>query len=67
MRKAYLIEIADIEAGVLVRDGNGYAFVAASPRFSALEGAKFSGVLAAEQAARKLYRRRPDRDRRLAA
>lgn len=65
MRNGYLIEIADIDAGLLVRDGDAYAFVAVSPRFRSLDGTRFASALSAERAAWNLYRRRPAR--RLAA
>lgn len=61
MRNAYLIEIADLDAGLLVREGATYSFVAVSPRFNALEGARFSSALAAERAAWKHYHSRADR------
>lgn len=65
MRNGYLIEIADLDAGLLVRDGDAYAFVAVSPRFNALDGTRFASALSAERAAWKLYRSRANR--RLAA
>lgn len=65
MRNGYLIEIADLDAGLLVRDGDGYAFVAVSPRFHSLDGTRFASALAAERAAWTLYRSRANR--RLAA
>lgn len=59
MSNGYLIEVAGHDAGLAVRDGDAYAFLAVSPRFRALEGARFPSALAAERAAWRLYRKHP--------
>jgi hypothetical protein len=61
----YLIEIDDVEAGILVLEGESYAFHALAGRFRAFEGARFSDPWSAERALRRQAQRpgRPD-DRR---
>lgn len=53
MFDSYLIEIDEIEAGLLIRDGDGYAFHAVAPRFRAFEGARFPDPWSAERALRR--------------
>ncbi|MDR3493651.1 MAG: hypothetical protein P4L82_03520 [Ancalomicrobiaceae bacterium] len=57
MRNGYLLEIDNRDAGLLVREGDAYAFVAVSGTFQSLDGKLFSSVLDAERAARRLIRR----------
>jgi hypothetical protein len=52
----YIIEIRPtygitVQAGIVVRDGQGFRFFAATPAFDALEGHVFKSPKAAEQAA----------------
>ncbi|NLH81514.1 MAG: hypothetical protein GX458_11810 [Phyllobacteriaceae bacterium] len=49
----YLIEIDDLEAGLLIRDGETYEFHAVAPRFRAFEGARFPDPWTAERALRR--------------
>lgn len=53
MSDAYIIEIADETAGIVVRQQHetGYRFHAAVPRYFALEGKIFAGPREAERAA----------------
>ena len=60
MFDSYLIEIDDLEAGLLIRDGDTYAFHAVAPRFRAFEGARFADPWSAERALRR-HARRPSR------
>ena len=53
MFDSYVIEIDDVEAGLLIRDGESYAFHAVAPRFRAFEGARFSDPWSAERALRR--------------
>ena len=57
MRNGYLLEIDHRDAGLLVREGDAYAFLAISAAFQALDGKVFSSVPDAERAARRLVRR----------
>lgn len=52
--KAVLIEVDDVAAGIAIREGCGFRFVAVDPRFSLLDGSRFYRLHQAEQAARKL-------------
>lgn len=49
----YLIEVRDNPVGILVREGNGYAFHALESSVRDLEGLHFSDAFAAEKAARR--------------
>ncbi|MBV5265573.1 hypothetical protein [Pinisolibacter aquiterrae] len=60
MFDSYLIEIDDVEAGLLIRDGESYAFHAVAPRFRAFEGARFADPWSAERALRR-HAERPTR------
>ena len=62
MFDSYVIEIDDLEAGLLIRDGETYAFHAVAPRFRAFEGARFSDPWTAERALRR-QAERPGRAR----
>ena len=54
MSHSYIIEIASQAAGIVVRDGGGYRFFAASRRFFPLEGQLFRNAREGERAARRL-------------
>lgn len=54
MPHAYIIEIANRTAGIVVADGRGFRFFASEAAFDALEGEQFSSARAAERAARAL-------------
>jgi hypothetical protein len=56
MSDSYIIEIEDDAAGILVRDGDGFAFHAASAQFFGLQGSFFAGPLSAEFAVRQVLR-----------
>ncbi len=57
MSDNYIIEIrpkfthVTVQAGIVVRDGNGFRFFAAAHAFNALEGQLFKSPKAAEHAA----------------
>lgn len=53
MFDSYVIEIDDVEAGLLIRDGEGYAFHAVAQRFRAFEGARFPDPWTAERVLRR--------------
>ncbi|MCE1236485.1 MAG: hypothetical protein LWW93_09020 [Hyphomicrobiales bacterium] len=53
MFDSYVIEIDDVEAGLLIRDGESYAFHAVAQRFRAFEGARFPDPWTAERALRR--------------
>ena len=50
----YVIEIGSEQAGIVVRDPDGYRFFAASQRFQSLEGRLFRNAREAERAAARL-------------
>jgi len=54
MPEAFIIEVNDEHAGVVLRVGRDFQFYASSPRFFSLEGKRFSSPFRAEAAARKL-------------
>lgn len=54
MTDAYVIEINDEAAGIIVRTGRDYSFYASNPLYAPLEGASFSSPSKAEHAARAL-------------
>jgi hypothetical protein len=58
MTNGYVIEIADLDAGLVVRDGKSFAFLATTARFRPLDGQRFATPAAAERAAWTLYHRR---------
>ena len=51
MFKSYIIETLDGPAGIVVRDGRGFRFFAATRDFDSLEGKLFATPKAAETAA----------------
>ncbi len=57
MFDSYLIEIDDLEAGLLIRDGQSYAFHAVAACFRAFEGARFSDPWSAERTLRRACER----------
>ncbi len=58
---AFVIETADIAAGIIVRQADGYRFFAADRQFNLLDGSIFKSPKAAQQAA-ELMRRAAARD-----
>jgi len=54
MSDRYIIEIGSQQAGIVVRDSEGYRFFAASQIFFQLEGRVFRSVRDAERAAARL-------------
>jgi hypothetical protein len=56
MTNAFVIEVNDETAGIIVKAGRDYLFYASSPRFAALEGSSFPSPSKAELAARALDR-----------
>jgi hypothetical protein len=61
MFDAYVVEIEETAAGILIRSGRSFVFHAVENVFAALEGMTFPSAAAAEIAARRLvrHRRRP--------
>jgi hypothetical protein len=55
---SYIIEIDDLAAGILVREGAAFAFHAAASLFFSMQGMIFEGPASAEWAARRLMRGR---------
>jgi hypothetical protein len=58
---SYLIEIDDVEAGLLLRQGSAYVFHAVAPRWRAFEGAVFPDPWTAERTLRRRTARRARR------
>lgn len=54
MSDRYIIEVGSQQAGIVVRDPEGYRFFAASQIFFQLEGHVFRSVRDAERAAARL-------------
>jgi hypothetical protein len=54
--EAFVIEAADVAAGVIVRQQDGYRFFAANDRFQRLDGSVFKTPKAAQQAADLMQR-----------
>jgi len=54
MSDRYIIEVGSQQAGIVVRDPEGYRFFAASQIFFQLEGRVFGTVRDAERAAARL-------------
>lgn len=54
MAHAYIIEIANRTAGIVVAEERGFRFFSSETEFNALEGAHFGSARAAERAARAL-------------
>jgi hypothetical protein len=63
MSKAYVIEVFDRTAGIVVGDERGFRFFSSERAFESLEGGHFGSVRAAERAARALIERRRPYDR----
>jgi hypothetical protein len=56
MTDAFVIEVNDEAAGIIVKSGRDYLFYASHPRYAALEGSAFASPSKAELAARMLKR-----------
>ena len=54
MSDTYVIEVASQTAGIVVRNPDGYRFLAATHRFNPLEGQLFRNAREAERAAQLL-------------
>jgi len=54
MSHSYIIEVGSQPAGIVVRNGGGYLFFAASRRFNPLDGKTFRNAREAERAARRI-------------
>jgi len=54
MPHAYIIEIANHTAGIVVAEERGFRFFSSESAFDALEGTHFGSARAAERAARAL-------------
>ena len=57
MSNAFVIEINDEAAGIVVKSGHDYRFHAANARYAVLEGRPFSSPSRAETAVHDLRRR----------
>jgi hypothetical protein len=62
MFDSYVLEIDDVEVGLLLRDDASYVFHAVAARFRAFEGARFPDPWTAERALRRAGER-PGRNR----
>ena len=60
-QSAYVIEVDDLAAGIVVREDRRYRFYSSNVRFQTLDGAMFRKPMAAWQAARALLSRAEDR------
>ena len=58
MFDAYVVEVGETAAGILIRTGGTFVFHAVETDFAALEGMNFPSAAAAEVAARRLVRDR---------
>jgi hypothetical protein len=67
MSKAFVIEIENLTAGVVAKDGRGYSFFSAERMFDSLDQQEFSSVRDAERALKALLRERRGRKPVLAA
>ena len=54
MSQSYIIEVGSQPAGIVVRNPGGFVFIAASRRFSRLDGQFFRNAREAERAARRI-------------
>ena len=54
---AYVIEVGDLAAGIVVREDRRYRFYASHARFRTLDGAVFRRPMAAWRAARSILSR----------
>jgi hypothetical protein len=55
MPKAYIIEVHNRAAGIVVRDERGFRFFSAERAFDSLEGREFHSARDAERAAKALF------------
>jgi len=58
---AYVIEVDDLAAGIVVREDRRYRFYSSNARFRMLDGAMFRKPMAAWQAARTVVSQADDR------
>ncbi|WP_375779222.1 hypothetical protein ACE103_09630 [Bradyrhizobium sp. ma5] len=58
MSQAYIIEVSDRTAGIVVSDNSGFCFFSSERAFDRLDGGYFGSARAAERAARALVDRR---------
>jgi hypothetical protein len=61
MSNAYVIEVGDLAAGIVVADGQGVRFFSSECTFDGLEGNYYGSARAAERAAKALIERRQRR------
>jgi hypothetical protein len=54
MSQSYIIEVGSQPAGIVVRNPDGYVFIAASNRFKRLDGQLFRNAREAERAAHRI-------------
>ncbi len=54
--EAFVIEVEEISAGIVLRERGGFRFIAVDPRFRLLDGSRFRGPSQAENAARTLLK-----------
>ncbi|WP_246510663.1 hypothetical protein [Bradyrhizobium glycinis] len=62
MSRAYVIEISDRTAGIVVADERGFCFFSSERAFDSLDGGHFGSARAAERAVRALLDRRRQAD-----
>ena len=58
MSQAYVIEVLDRTAGIVVGDNRGFCFFSSDRAFDGLDGDYFGSARAAERAVRALLQRR---------
>lgn len=58
MSQAYVIEVSDRTAGIVVSDKSGFCFFSSDRAFDGLDGGYFGSARAAERAARALLQKR---------
>jgi hypothetical protein len=58
MSQAYVIEVSDRTAGIVVSEERGFRFFSSERAFDSLDGGHFGSARAAERAARALLSRR---------
>ncbi|WGD53603.1 hypothetical protein QA641_06755 [Bradyrhizobium sp. CB1650] len=58
MSQAYVIEVSDRTAGIVVADERGFCFFSSERAFDRLDGGHFGSARAAERAVRALLDRR---------
>lgn len=56
--QAYVIEVSDRTAGIVVSDNRGFCFFSSERAFDSLDGGYFGSTRAAERAVRALAERR---------